>query len=304
MKVLPEIRVGDPLSYQALSVFPLFTPTSETVSYLLADEGLSNGTVTVEEVGEAGSVPTLSVENKGDIAVLFIEGEELQGAKQNRVLNTSVLIAAGTKTTIPVSCVEQGRWRYQSRRFDSGGRNSSHKLRRILKKSVSRSTRAGQGHSSDQGEVWEEVQRQMDALGAQSNTMAMADTYNAHSSRMEDYRGQLGYVTNASGFAVAVGAKVVALDLFDKPTTCEKAWNRLMTGYVMDALEESGQDAGKAVSADVQKLVQRLQSAAWQQTPAVGLGDEFRADAPEETYGSALVVSGSLVHGSAMVAAE
>jgi transposase len=46
--------------------------------------------VTVQEVSEGGSVPDLLVENSGDTRVLFLEGEELVGAKQNRILNTSV----------------------------------------------------------------------------------------------------------------------------------------------------------------------------------------------------------------------
>jgi hypothetical protein len=57
-------------------------------------------------------VPDLAVESKGNVRLLFIEGEELVGAKQNRILNTSVLIAAHTKPKIPVSCVEQGRCGY------------------------------------------------------------------------------------------------------------------------------------------------------------------------------------------------
>ena len=55
------------------------------MEYLLSDEGIGSGSVTVEEVSEGGSVPNLLVENKGDIRILFIEGEELVGAKQNRV---------------------------------------------------------------------------------------------------------------------------------------------------------------------------------------------------------------------------
>ena len=62
-------------------------------------------------------MPELMVENKGDMRVLFIEGEELVGAKQNRILNTSILVPAKSKTKIPVSCVERGRWRYHSPMF-------------------------------------------------------------------------------------------------------------------------------------------------------------------------------------------
>ncbi len=140
--VLPEVRVGDPVRHEALSVFPLFAGAESPVEYLLSDEGIGSGSVTVEEVSEGGSVPNLLVENKGNVRILFIEGEELVGAKQNRVLNTSVLIAAKTKVKIPVSCVEAGRWAYKSRHFGSSGSHSSPKLRWFLKMSVTDSLHA------------------------------------------------------------------------------------------------------------------------------------------------------------------
>jgi hypothetical protein len=71
----------------------------ESVEYLLSDEAIAAGSLTVEEIGEGGSVPNLLVSYDGDCRVLFLEGEELKGAKQNRVLNTSVLVAAQSKTT-------------------------------------------------------------------------------------------------------------------------------------------------------------------------------------------------------------
>ena len=88
MLTLPEVRVGDPLRHEALTVFPLLDPTNGKADYLLSDEALTAGVVTVEEVGPDGSVPTLVVNNQADSLVLFLEGEELRGAKQNRVLNT------------------------------------------------------------------------------------------------------------------------------------------------------------------------------------------------------------------------
>ena len=145
---LPDVGVGNPIRYQALAIFPLFSKGDGGVDYLLSDEAIQAGSLTVEEVSEGGSVPYLLVTNKGDSRVLFLEGEELRGAKQNRVLNTSVLIAAHSKTPIPVSCVEQGRWRYRSRQFVSGDSHSSSKLRHYLKASVSDSLKHGPGRSS------------------------------------------------------------------------------------------------------------------------------------------------------------
>src|SRR4051812_32141066 len=150
MTTLPEVRVGDPARHESLTVFPLFSPPDGSIDYLLSDEAIQAGSVTVEEVNEGGSVPNLLVNNTGDHRVLFLEGEELRGAKQNRVLNTSVLVAAQSKTTIPVSCVEQGRWRYRTKHFVSGGSHSSSKLRHILKKSSYQSMKAGLGYTSDQ----------------------------------------------------------------------------------------------------------------------------------------------------------
>jgi hypothetical protein len=301
MPALPEARVGDPVRNEALAVFPLFCEGTTAVDYLLSEEALAGGSVKIEEIGEAGSVPNLLVDNQAEAPVLFLEGEELRGAKQNRVLNTSVLVAARSKTTIPVSCVEQGRWRYKSRYFASGGSHGSSKLRHILKKSVSRSAREGHGHVSDQGEVWKEVERQMSALGSHSPTAAMADTYDAYQTRQAEFRERLQYAEGASGLAVAISGKVVSVDLFDKPATCRKVWDRLLSGLVMDALE-AGPDAGQADAADVQGLLMVLRQAPWQKAPAVGAGEEFRAELEADRHASALTLSGTVVHGSLVVA--
>ena len=301
MFTLPEIRVGASIHHESLTIFPLFAETNGGVEYQLSDEAIGAGTVTVEEVGESGSVPHLHVENKGDARVLFIEGEELRGAKQNRVLNTSVLVAAHSKTTIPVSCVEQGRWGYRSRRFGSGDSHSSPKLRAVLKKSVSASLEFGRGFTSDQGLVWKEVSRQMEYLGASSPTHAMADTYETFRPRMDEFQARLKYVEGALGLAVAVGPNVVAVDLFDKPSTCRKAWDRLLTGFVMEALEGK-EEVRSATAADVEGLLCRLREAPWHEAPAVGEGEEYRVDAEHATHASALMFGGAVVHGSAVVA--
>jgi hypothetical protein len=302
----PQVRVGQPVRYQTLFVFPLFDGSMTPVEYTLSDEGLGSGAVTVVEVSEAGSVPDLLVDNQGDVPVLFLEGEELVGAKQNRVLNVSVLIAAHSKTKIPVSCVEQGRWGYKSRKFGSSGSHSSSKLRYFLKKSVTRSVLAKRGHRSDQGKVWEEVARQQTALGTSSGTSAMADTFRAYEDDVAEFRKELQYVDGACGLAVAIGKKVVAVDLFDKAATCRKVWQRLLSGYVLDALEANAEasetEPNRAATADVERLLATAIAMPWHKADPVGEGDEYRASQGDDVHASALTLDGSPVHVSVVVA--
>ena len=196
------------IRHGALTAFPLFgSPPRGAVDYLLSDEAISAGSVTVEEVSEEGApVPNLLVTNQGDSRVLFLEGEELRGAKQNRVLNTSVLVAAHSKTPIPVSCVEQGRLAHIAPdSLNRADTHSSSKLRHYLKASVSHSLKSGRGHSSDQGAVWHEVSRQMDSLGSSSETAAMSDTYLPLSCTAGGVPGKRRIRRGAIGIAVAVG---------------------------------------------------------------------------------------------------
>ncbi len=299
---LPKLQVGDPLRHEALSIFPLFAEPHGTVEYRLADEALANESLLVEEVSEGGSVPDLLVENKGDLRVLFLEGEELVGAKQNRILNTSVLVSAHAKIKIPVSCVEQGRWGYKSRYFGSSGSHSSSRLRRALKASVSHSVRARRGHRSDQGEVWNAVACLHATHGVQSRTAAMSDVFDAYRERIDSYRDKLEYVDGAVGVAVAVGGRVVSVDFFDRPSTCQKVWNRILSGVVFDALEVVATDQF-ASSTEVERLLAAAENLPWERAEAVGEGEEYRAESKRGDHASVLTFEDSVVHGS-LVAAE
>ncbi len=298
---LPKLRVGDPLRHEALIVFPLFSEQDGEVDYRLSDEALAEQSLLVEEVSEGGSVPDLLVENKGDVRVLFLEGEELVGAKQNRILNTSVLVAAHTKIKIPVSCVEQGRWGYKSRYFGSSGSHSPSKLRRALKGSVSKSIKEERGYRSDQAEVWKEVACLHAAHAVDSGTGAMSDAFDTYQERIASYREQLNYAEGASGVAVAIGDRVVSIDLFDKPATCRKVWDRLLSGAVFDALE-AGQTDNVASAADVEQLLAAAGDLSWEQSKAVGEGVEYRAESKRGDHASALAFEDTLVHSSVLSA--
>jgi hypothetical protein len=298
---LPRLRVGEPQRHETLSVFPIFSEFSSDIDYRLSDEALIDQTVVVEEISEDGSVPDLLVENKGDQRVLFLEGEELVGAKQNRILNTSVLIAARTKIQIPVSCVEQGRWHYKSRYFGSSGSQSPSKLRQALKASVSQSIKERRGHISDQRAVWREVAHLNAAHSVKSGTGAMSDAFDTYQDRIASFKDKLKYFEGATGMAIAVGENVVSVDLFDKPSTCRKVWDRLLSGMVLDALRTVPTDRTVSV-ADIEQLLDAAGSLVWEQAQAVGEGEEYRAESKRGDHASALLFEGAIVHGSVVAA--
>jgi hypothetical protein len=296
-----NLRVGEPIRHKTLSVFPLFAGVHRDVEYRLADEALSDESVVVEEVSQSGTVSSLLVENKGGLRVLFLEGEELVGAKQNRVLNTSVLVAAHSKLKIPVSCVEQGRWGYKSRYFGSSGSHLPSKLRRVLKATVSRSIKEERGHASNQGEVWKEVASLHATHGVASYTSAMSDAFETYRDRLAEFRERLKYVEGATGMAVGVGTKIVAADLFDKPSTCRKVWDRLLSGAVLDALEAPEVDL-RASASDVEQMLGLASDLRWELTDAVGEGVEYRCESPQGDHASALVFDDAVVHASLVAA--
>jgi hypothetical protein len=302
MFTLPAIRVGDSLRHDSLTVFPLFADSEGQVDYLLSDEAIQAGTVTVQEVSEGGSVPDLLVENSGDLRVLFLEGEQLVGAKQNRVLNTSVLLPARSKIKIPVSCVESGRWAYKSRLFGSSGSHSSSKLRHTLKRSVTESLSYGAGHRSDQGKVWEEVDKQQATLGVSSETAAMEDSFTLHQPRIDLVTEQFQYPEGAVGLAVALGDTIVAVDLFDKPATCSKVWRRLLSGFILEAVEPATA-TGEIDQPAVVETLEALRNSSWEQVKPVGDGEEYRVKSTDGTQASALAFGDSLVHGSLLTGA-
>jgi hypothetical protein len=299
----PQIRVGEPLRYKALSVFPLFTQTKSAVEYALADEALRDQLITVHEISEGGSVPELMVENKGDMRVLFIEGEELVGAKQNRILNTSILVPAKSKTKIPVSCVERGRWRYHSPMFALSGSHSPSSVRYAVKSSVTRSLKAHDAHYSDQREVWAGVSEMNSYCDASSETDAMSAAFEAHKQALDEFREHLKYVEGAAGLAVVIGKRVVGCDLFDKPSTCRKVWDRLLSGVSLETIARKEGDEPANV-ADVDRLIETTSRADWQAAAPIGDGEEYRAEFANGDQASALAFHDALVHGSVLAGAQ
>ena len=182
-----RLKLGEPTTHGGLTVFPLTSEFRSKLRYLLLEDGLRKGLVTIREVSEGGSVPELKVENRADRPVLIVDGEELVGAKQNRVANLTMLIPAERTTIIPVSCVEAGRWSYRSAHFDVSDRVQNARGRAEKLESVRHSIRERGSRRSDQGRVWDSIAEESASLGAASPTSEMGAMFERHKDTLDDY---------------------------------------------------------------------------------------------------------------------
>ncbi len=289
------LQVGDPIGHANLTLVPLRGGRHELLEYMLAAEAIKAGTLTITEVSEGGSVPELLATNEAGSMVLLLDGEELVGAKQNRILNTTVLLRARSKTKIPVSCVEQGRWRHVSHDFSSGSYSPAG-LRARKSRDVSRSLLAVGQAMSDQGAVWDDVAERAACLQSPSPTMAMHDVVEQNQDSLNTYVKALTYPAGTCGVIAAIAGRFVAFDLFDKAQTMEQVWPRLVTGYAMDAIYRRRADGKIAMKSKTftakgaGALLEHLGQVPCMPCPSVGLGDDWRFEAPD-ILGQALIVS-------------
>jgi len=303
MTVLNAVEVGERVELEALSLFPLSWKGQGQVLADMAvlEEGIKCEKVIVEEITEGGSVPNLQVTNDLDVDLFILEGEEVQGAKQNRILNICVVIAAKTKVTVPVSCVEHGRWSYRSKHFSSGNR-ASFRIRRDASKSVNESLKCEREFRSDQCKVWDNVEEELQARACSSPTSALSDAYETMSVDLDGLIEKVNLPENTAGVIVAFGNRVVSVELFGTPGLFRKLSRKVMRSYAFDIYGK--REVKNRPSKDTaEKFLKGIVEASvdWHKSPGVGTQIRFESD---YVVGSALVTDGGVAYASLMTQAN
>lgn len=235
LSFVTTLEVLDALSVEGLQVFPLRGGIDRLPEYALLEELLDDGSAEVTEVDAFGQVPEVLVKNHALVDALILDGTELRGAKQNRMVNISIIVAAGSEAAIPVSCVEQGRWHHRSVRFASTKRTVGSRLRRVKAMMVAEGLRRSERPSTDQARVWRDVSEYLQAAKVESVTEALDDVFVRHEKRIDELCRDVP-APHTHGALVAFDGEFLGLDVFDTTATFSKAWPTLLRGYAMDLL--------------------------------------------------------------------
>jgi hypothetical protein len=293
--LLETLEVTEPRACDGLQLFGLRHPNGTGPTYRTLDEALTAGVLDVTEVSEGGSVPVLRVVNKADPLVFLMAGEHLKGAKQNRVLNASVLVPGLAEVSLPVSCVEARRWHYQSPQFGADETLSHGQLRQMMCLHAHAGYRTTGSPTSCQSEVWAEVDRKLGAMGSASPTAALYQAYADHRQRLADMLRQLPVAEDCAGVAFAMHGRIAGADFFDRPATLARLWPKLVRSYALDCLEYRQASAQPVARETVLDWLHSSAKAHAEVFRSPGLGEDVRLEGPR-VHGAGLVLEGHPVH--------
>jgi hypothetical protein len=287
-----QLRIGPRQHYRRLTVFPLLAPAAGEAPLALG-AAVQAGQAAVREQPQP-AIDSLLVINRGARPLVVLDGELLAGGWQDRLVAAAGLIGPWQQATLPVGCVEHGRWREDRPAFTAVG--VAHvALRRLIAAGLAASRAATGERAADQTAIWEEVGQKRRAAAAAAPTEALRDVFAGRAAELDRYDRALPPVNGSCcGLAVAIAGRVVALDLFAQPALLAAYWRALVRSAALDALDARGPDQ-PAPLPPVAAVLHQAAHAAVTTYAGLGRGLEARLQA-DSLHGAAVLDDDCLVH--------
>ncbi len=267
------LHVGAAVKSGGIAFYPLLRD-GEDFAVELLDTAMAAGLL---EVHETGTVSQLTAVNRSARRVLMLEGDIVQGGRQNRVINTTLMVPSHATVSVPTSCVERGRWAGDEKNFSVSGFMVSPLVKSSLKRSVSETVRMTQGraHTSDQGAVWEHTQSSLVDSRAMSRTEDHLEAYRAKGQglvkEVENICGELSKAGRIAGVAIVRSDKRAAIEAFSSTEIALRVLPRIVRAHLLLPASAPAPDDSPSV------LLDEVKTAATTIAPgAGGVGEEVR----------------------------
>ena len=292
---LQTINISDPLHFQNLTLFAVKGSNNTSFDYITLAQAYENKVVELKETNEEGNVSELLFVNNCDTPILILEGQELLGAKQNRIINISILVPAHISMVIPVSCCERSRWSYRSNRnFDLSNRMTFSRARRNKIKTVNERWQFDGSVSSDQSEVWQNMNEKFSKMKVNSSTESMGDFYDTYSYQIDQYVKSFASEDDDKGIIAAINGKVICIEFFDRNITFKDNLSKIIRSLAADAIEDK-KTSLIATKGQAEEFVQNIYQNNINELGSIGLGTQYQIDGVTQ-LGQTLVFHNQLIH--------
>lgn len=294
---LNSLKFGSVQTNQNLSIIPIFQSNGKTLKFISLEIAIKKGYVEIKEVSSSGSVSDLLLINKSDQLVFILQGEELLGAKQNRIVNTSMLINKKTEVKIPVSCVERGRWNYISKNFTTSGFIVPAELKRRTLLASNESLKRNLGYRADQCEVWEHIDELSYKAKVVSRTSALHDIVRNFEKNYDEILNNMKLLPEQKGIVAFINGKIKGIEFISRKSVFRKYYKKIIKSFAFNAILDDDKELSiqpESCLSQVQEHINFAKTNNWKCYKSVGLGFDSRYDT-EKSVGSILEVNNQVI---------
>ena len=286
--------LGDSQCVQGLGVIPILTKEVPEIPVLEPLElALERGSARITETSPAGEVPFLLLENTGDCPIIILDGEEVVGGKQNRIINTTLIILANTKVKIPVSCIQAGRWRHERADFESAGSVFRARSRAAQMATVTANVLESGSFLSDQMAVWDEVSTSLHELGVHSETSDFREGRERVAHRLEEFVEAICPAENQIGSIFIDAQGNLGLEMLGTPVLFSQVCDKVTRSFAFEVL--GAPDLNEASIEAAPQWWDTILKSPFTQHASPAAGEDIRVGT-EDLIGSGLIWNEVLVH--------
>ena len=286
-----SIELLDSQKYENVEAIPIKSDFFGKKDFLTLKKGYEMNLVEIKEL-EHSTVNTVSCKNDSVTPLILIDGDEITGAMQNRIINDTLLIPAKSTINIPVSCSEHGRWHTkgegaESRTFKPSLYSANHSTR-------SRKSRASYEERDYQGEVWDSISEFESRSNFKSMTSALNDSYENLKDKQNDYLSKFHIEDGQNGVIFIVNGEVKGLELFYNHSIYKQYHEKLCRSYIIEAIVEK-KSVDNIDRLELMKVLENISQSEFKSKKSIGLGDNLKFS-NDFGSGSGLVWEDELIH--------
>ena len=226
-----DIELLTPQVHGNIAIIPLKTEKKYNIDLLTLEKGIELGLVNVKEC-ENSQVNTLIVENKAVTPLILIDGEEVVGGDQNRIVSETIVIAPESSMKIPVNCSEQGRWAYK-KEFMHSDYIANYRTRRAKEY-------ARRSNHSVQHTVWSSIHDVEADYSFASPTSALSESYDNLKKDHNEIVKSFEIVEGQNGVLIIVDGEIKGFEVFLNSDIYKQFHEKIIKSYLIDSkLEDS-----------------------------------------------------------------
>ena len=292
-----NFNVSEPVEKNNITTFFLSSIEKNNNKYLSFSEAIAKNQVQISEVNKEGLLTKLSVSNKSSDNIIILNGELIIGTqiRQDRIVDSTVLIPGYATVLINTFCGEQYRWSprlsnkistSESLYFSSGRANNAADINTKLSK---------------QCRIWSEISEKISDFNVKSFTNSVDQIYKKKKVNVEEIVNFFKIPSEAVGVALGINHQLVNIDIFSNNCMLQIYLPKIIRSIALDSFKKISKKS-YLKKKNVHRFLRQIHQANKQKRKVVEgtLGEELQFNS-ESVAGSILYHKEQTVHFSAFV---